>query len=78
MTEVDNKHLIVASCWFSLSLHKLQKKFRCHCMYIEHIYIKVFINSTEMSCEIYFRSIYVDIATKNKLSGNHDHVGNVM
>jgi len=31
-----------------------------------------------MSCETYFRSIYVDIATKNKLSGKHDHVGNVM
>jgi hypothetical protein len=49
-------------------------------MYTAHIYIKVFINSTEISCETYFRSIYVDIAIKkkNKLSGKHDHVGNVM
>jgi hypothetical protein len=47
-------------------------------MYIAHIFIKVFINSTEISCVTYFRSIYVNIASKIRLSGKHDHVGNVM
>ena len=30
-TAVDNKHLIVASCWFFLSLHNIRKLFRETC-----------------------------------------------